>query len=193
MNRATTLILTFILIWFAVLTHFRNETWRDSLTLWQDAAAKSPLKVRPLVNLGMEYQKRGDKERAIEYFSRASAAPHGLEHNRNIARANLAWMYFAAGDLQTAIDILNQVHQATPDLRVLNMLALLAVADGSPQEGLRLTDDILRVDPQWRFDPQLHLTRGQAFHALKQCPEAMTEYAIVRQLKPGATTPVCYQ
>lgn len=176
---------------FLLATHRRNQVWRDSLTLWQDAAAKSPEKVRPLVNLGIEYQRRGDKERAIDYLSRASAAPHGLEHNRNMARANLAWMYFELGQRPVAIQILNQILQETPDLRVMNMLALVAVADGSPSEGLRLTSDILSIDRNWRADPQLHLTRGQAFHALGNCVEANMEYAQVRQLRPGLKTPAC--
>jgi tetratricopeptide (TPR) repeat protein len=193
MNRATFLVCGLILIAFMVMTNQRNETWRDPLTLWQDAAAQSPLKVRPLVNLGVEYQKRGDRERAIQYFSEASAAPHGLEHNRNMARANMAWMYFETGQMQVAIEILNRILQDTPDLRVMNMLALIAFVDGNPSEALRLTDDILKIDSNWRIDPQLRLTRGQAFQQQGKCALANLEYLQVQQLRPDVKTPWCLE
>lgn len=191
MNRATLLIFTVVIAVFVMMTRQRNEVWRDSLVLWQDAAAKSPLKARPLNNLGLEYRRRGDIERAIYYFSQAAAATSGPTYVNDMARANLAWMHFGAGQLQVAIDILNGIMAERPSLEVMNMLAVMALADGSPSEALRLTGDILWANESWQASASLHLTRGQAFQALGLCVEANREYALVQQLHPGQPVPSC--
>ena len=43
----------------AVASHERNKVWKDEISLWEDAAQKSPLKVRPHKNLGAHYFSKG--------------------------------------------------------------------------------------------------------------------------------------
>lgn len=60
-----------ILVLLTVLTVARNEVWRSQLALWQDAAAKSPHKARPHVNLGTALHLQGEIKEAIEHYCKA--------------------------------------------------------------------------------------------------------------------------
>jgi hypothetical protein len=53
------------------LTFARNVVWRSPVTLWLDAAEKSPHKVRPHVNLGAAYHKIEQLDAAIAQYCRA--------------------------------------------------------------------------------------------------------------------------
>jgi tetratricopeptide (TPR) repeat protein len=57
----------------ASLTFARNRVWKDDLTLWADAAAKSPGKSRPLNNYGIALFERGDLTGALAAYRRAIA------------------------------------------------------------------------------------------------------------------------
>ena len=148
MNRdhATYILCALILGVFLVMTHQRNEVWRDPLTLWSNAAGQSPQKVRPLVNLAMEHQKRGETDRAIEYFSRALNAD-GPDYHQDHARLNLAMLYIENGQFEVAFEIVNEVLQREPSLDAMNVMALLALIGSNPEEALKLTDRILAILP----------------------------------------------
>lgn len=49
----------------------RNNVWRTKISLWQDAAAKSPLKSRPNNNLGNCHLLREEYDSAVRYYRRA--------------------------------------------------------------------------------------------------------------------------
>jgi hypothetical protein len=68
----------------------RNRIYRDQLSLWTDAARKSPRKPRAHNNLGYAYYLRGDLDRAIEEFRFALSLDHGYRD----AQQNLrnAWL-----------------------------------------------------------------------------------------------------
>jgi len=52
-------------------TALRNSVWRTDLALWQDAAEKSPGKVRVQYNLGAAWARAGDVVRAEQSFAKA--------------------------------------------------------------------------------------------------------------------------
>lgn len=74
-RHARTLISALIMLAcvLAVLTHERNELWRDPVALWRDNVQKAPGKVRPHHNLAVEYDARGMKDDAIGEFNAALA------------------------------------------------------------------------------------------------------------------------
>ncbi len=70
------IVLAVFMLLLCSLTYARTEVWHSGITLWQDAASKSPLKARPWFNLGMTYfglndfrQAEGPLKRAIEVNS----------------------------------------------------------------------------------------------------------------------------
>ncbi len=64
--------MTLLLTSLAVpLTLARNEVWQNDVTLWEDAASKSPNKARAHYNLGAALARGGALDRAEASFSRA--------------------------------------------------------------------------------------------------------------------------
>jgi tetratricopeptide (TPR) repeat protein len=77
----------------------RNEHWRDALTLWTDAVAKSPGDHRAHNNLGDAHMREGDLEAARAAFEHSVAiAP---EYAR--ARHNLAIALHESGEIEAAL------------------------------------------------------------------------------------------
>ena len=71
--RRLNIIAAVILIVFSVLTYQRNKVWKDSFTLWDDVARKSPYKERGYINRGVEYYDKGKITQAYSDFNKAIA------------------------------------------------------------------------------------------------------------------------
>ncbi len=77
--------LTFL---FIVGCYERNLVWRDEISLWQDAVAKSPAESRPYCNLGMAYSHVGRYEEAIGLFKQAiRLQPDSVDAYNNLGAA----------------------------------------------------------------------------------------------------------
>jgi tetratricopeptide (TPR) repeat protein len=73
--------------------------WRDRITLWSDAAAKSPAKARPHSNLGVALKKAGRLDEAVFHFSETIR----LDPEFYEAYNNLANSYILLGRYEEAI------------------------------------------------------------------------------------------
>ena len=80
-------------LFLAGLVIQRNSFWHDERTLWEDAAAKSPLMVRPHVHLGNALRRDGQFDAAERTYRRAIE----LEPGHPAANTNLANLYLEAG------------------------------------------------------------------------------------------------
>ena len=73
-----------------VVTLHRNAVWDTELSLWRDAAAKSPGKARPHLNLGLALQNAGRLDEAAAEYGRALAIrpghPLALNNLGNVCR-----------------------------------------------------------------------------------------------------------
>lgn len=74
-----------LLLALAALTFARNLVWQSQLTLWRDAADKSPGKARPWANLGGAHFVEGRLDAAVDAYCRALA----LAPDDEIIRENL--------------------------------------------------------------------------------------------------------
>ncbi len=82
----------------ALLAYERNRVWHDELSLWSDAAAKSPQMVRPQVFLG-------NARREVEDYAGAKRAYETaltLDSQHRSARTNLANIYLEAAQRDSA-------------------------------------------------------------------------------------------
>ena len=81
------------------LTIQRNFTWKDDVSLWSDAAEKSPLKPRPFTNLGESYEKKADYQKAIHSFKKAVSLAPDYDYAHN----NLGTVYGKLNQFDLAI------------------------------------------------------------------------------------------
>jgi tetratricopeptide (TPR) repeat protein len=95
-------LIVFMLVLYGTLTFMRNSIYQDPITLWTDAAEKSPGKIRPDSNLCASYLERMDIDKAIEWCN--SAVKKGSDYQETYI--NLASAYFSRGDLDKAKKIL---------------------------------------------------------------------------------------
>jgi len=88
-----------IVITFAIATYQRNKVWQSNMSIWRDAARKSPLKSRPHYNLGYFLAESGDLHAAIREFQAAVR----LDPNNSPARNNLGIAYVQTGNIPAAL------------------------------------------------------------------------------------------
>ncbi|HEY6004013.1 MAG TPA: tetratricopeptide repeat protein, partial [Anaeromyxobacter sp.] len=119
----------------AVATVARNQVWRDPLTLWRDAAEKSPNKARPHLAIGNFLRDAGDLAGAEREWVRAAE----LDPADSAVRNQLGSLAIARGDLRAAEAHLRRALEARgvlPD--VYYNLALVLEATGRRAEALAM-------------------------------------------------------
>ncbi len=80
-----------IIVIFCLLTFQRNQDWRSCIVLWEDVLKKSPQDPLPYANLGVLYSRKGELDKAIDYYNKA------LKSNREIDSPRLAQIYVNLG------------------------------------------------------------------------------------------------
>jgi tetratricopeptide (TPR) repeat protein len=143
-GRLTCLAALFLSVILAVATLRRNAVWADDISVWADAASKSPGKARPFYNLGSALATGGHPEQAVLALRRAVKLDPGLA----TAHAQLAATLLA----------LQRPQEAEPELRdaialdprapepIFN-LALLLSRTGRAPEAKPLFRRFLEVAP----------------------------------------------
>jgi len=99
----------------------RNTIWQDPFTLWQDAAQKSPQKVRPNNNFGILCLNRGLHSEAVAAFQQAIAADSSI----GLSYANLLSAYCLVAfeekteaSIYRAVDFFGEILAGKPDVAV---------------------------------------------------------------------------
>ena len=93
-------------------TFRRNQVWHDDASLWHDVTLKSPRNGRGLMNYGLSQMRRGEYDRALDYFTRA------LEVSPRYAylHINLGVLKNAMGRLDESEDHFRQALEYRPGL-----------------------------------------------------------------------------
>ncbi|MBW1824581.1 MAG: tetratricopeptide repeat protein [Deltaproteobacteria bacterium] len=96
---------------FSYWTYERSSVWRGPLSLWEDAAQKSPHIARPHYNLGNAYKNSDRLDEAIAEYKRALA----INPNYLDALYNLGNTYLKKGKLDKAIDMYKKALAISPN------------------------------------------------------------------------------
>jgi tetratricopeptide (TPR) repeat protein len=131
------------------LTVQRNNIWKTELTLWEDAARKSPNKVRVLNNRAYAYIMEGDLDKAEYYYKkllqRFPEYPYG--HN------NMGTIYQIKGRLSEAIkefEIAVQLRPENPLFRT--KLGIAYEKEGKLSEAIKELKIAAKLAP---YNPQI--------------------------------------
>ncbi len=198
--------LALLLLSFVSLTHLRNEVWQTPLSLWQDAALKSPGSWRANVNFGRELLAVDHLPEARAYLERA----YQLNSNNFLVALNLGAWHYNADDYSRSLELLQAAQRMKPDhplvllylgsvqlaaglehegsntlLRASTAEAIAALAahyraQGRSAEALPLYERILRTRPQ---DTAALMAMAETLIALQRTNEA------ARFLQPLRTLP----
>lgn len=129
------------------LTISRNLVWRSEVTLWEDAAAKSPAKGRTHGALGHAYQRSGrlvEAERA--YMEAIKLTPQDY-----IAKNNLGALYLKQRRYGEAVDQFNGVLAIAPTTAAVHFnLGLVYAALGRLAEAETSFVEAVRLKPDYR-------------------------------------------
>ncbi|MBI3599212.1 MAG: tetratricopeptide repeat protein [Nitrospinae bacterium] len=67
-------LICLVILFFSIGVIKRNYVWKSAVSIWEDAARKSPFKARVYNALGLAYQReKGDSEKALEHYNMAIA------------------------------------------------------------------------------------------------------------------------
>ncbi len=133
-----------LIIILSAATYQRNQVWKTDLTLWADAAEKSPKKARPLTNLGLALEESGDFQRAEQLYRQALA----INPNYDIALNNLGKTLHQQGQLDSARVYYERALAVKPKfINALYNLGTLWQATGHLDQAESLYKQILALNP----------------------------------------------
>ena len=172
-------IAVFVLGFYSVVTIERNKVFKDELTLWTDAAKKSPNKTRTKANLitaynnlGVYYRRAGAYDKAIEILKTAIqiAGDDPAIYN------NLGIAYIGKKDFDQAIAEFKQVIYYRPGYAKAheNLGKALAMRD-LIDEAFQEIREAIRIDPEV---PDYHFDLGGLYERRGLIDEAAKEYKV---------------
>ena len=100
------LFLLLIVVACAVSAFERNSVWRDPVSLWEDAAQKSPRIGRIYNNLGEAYHRKKQLAKALENYYKAISVSPGSSLD---AYGNIGSIYVDLGEYGKAVKIFSQM------------------------------------------------------------------------------------
>jgi tetratricopeptide (TPR) repeat protein len=162
----------------AVATHARNTVWKDEISLWEDAARKSPAKLRPHENLGTYYSMRGRLEEARREFATALR----LDPNNFELHNNLGIVYKRMGDFDRAIQEYTVAARLMPgDPMAHYNLGNVFLAQGRNGEAIREYQECVKLIPDY---DEAHNNLGIAYEKMGRPNEAIAEFTKALDLNP---------
>jgi Flp pilus assembly protein TadD len=164
----------------AAATYARNGVWANELTLWGDAAAKSPDKPRPLNNLGAALADDGRPDEAVGLLQRALRLdPEHAESYYNLGRVYLN----AYGRSEDAEALFRKAIALQPAYR--DAYANLAGALVRQRRYAEAVELLEGVGPIVRDSAEARFNLGVAYRLLGDEGAARRELGALRELAPG--------
>ncbi len=156
----------------------RNEVWSSELAFWQDAAAKSPRKSRPVFQLAYNQYMAGKCEEALRGFAQVEK----LEKPDYRLYADWALAADCAGRLQLALDKLNLGEAIENNVHVHATKAMIFAKQGKTEPALNELDAADKINPNFVMS---HFYRGNIYFGQKEYDKAVQAYNKCLELDPN--------
>jgi tetratricopeptide (TPR) repeat protein len=172
-------VLAVIVLVLCIWTFDRNDVWRDTVSLWQDCAAKSPHKARPHNNLAVALVRRGDFDAAIANYRKALQ----IEPDYAEAHFNLATLLRRQGKLTEAVNHYRETLRLKPDYSGgHNNLGAVLHEQGKIGQAMAHYSEALRLRPDYA---RAHFNMAMALKARGKLEEAISHFTEALQQDPG--------
>jgi len=167
-----------VVLLLSAATYHRNTVWGSEISLWEDAARKSPRKIRPHQNLGTYYLLKGRLEDARRELSIALT----LDPDNPELHNNLGLVYKKRGEYDHAMREFVTVLKLNPgDPMAHYNLGNLFLAQGNLPEAIREYRIALERVPDY---DEAHHNLGIAYEKNGQPAEAIREFREAVRLNP---------
>jgi len=177
-RRLLSILLIIIAIAFSILTHKRNEVWRDDVSLWQDTVNKSPNKARVHNNLANALVREGKLDRAIKhYLETLRITPLSPETYNNMGIA-----LYKQGKIDEAMKYYSDAIRLKPDYADAHSnLGSALVRNGKYDEAIDHYYQAVKYNPQLA---QVYTNIGNLVAREGRFDEAIANYSKTIELNP---------
>ena len=210
-SKAFIVVFAVILLLFSVRTVVRNRDWKDPMTFWLKVLERTPECARAHDNLGSEYFKQKNYQKALRHYQEAVRIRpgHGIFHNnlgmamgvtgdvegaeaefrkalsldRGIAAAfnNMGIVYYQRGDYGKAASVFRYSARKKPDARAWFNCGNAEIKMGRNLEAADAFRGALRCDPDYA---EAHYMLGVASEKIGMNKEAIESLQMATALKP---------
>jgi tetratricopeptide (TPR) repeat protein len=171
------IILLLFASFYSYLTIKRNQVWKNSETLWTDAAKKSPSNIA-FMNLGEYHLERGFYDRAIEEFKIA----YKLSPNEYHPLYNIGLAYLKKGNYDKAILVLKEViSKDVAYTKAYNILGVAYLEKGNMKKAIECENKAIELNPDF---PDPYINMGNIYMALDDLNKAEFFYKKALGLNP---------
>lgn len=161
----------------SIATYQRNEKWGTALSLWADAANKSPDKPRVQFGLGVSQFFQGKCHEAIPHFEKAIA----LGKPDFSYYMDLGMAYDCDHQPEKALRTLDQSIQLNPTAKTWASIALVQAKLERTPEAMESLEKAERLDPNVAM---VYLYRGGIYQAMSRWQDAAFQYRRALSLEP---------
>ena len=179
----TTLIAALSLVVLAegAVAYQRNEVWGRAVDIWNDAATKSPQKLRPRFQLAYAYfQEQKCGEAVQEYAKAAQLAPPNYDRQYDLL-LDWALAYDCAGKPDEAIAKLKEAAAVTKSAHVYSQIGMEYAKQKDFPEALEALATAQQLDPNWGMT---YFYRGGIYELEHNVAAAAQEYRHALQVDP---------
>jgi tetratricopeptide (TPR) repeat protein len=161
----------------AVLTYQRNAVWATPLSLWQDAATKSPRKLRPRFQLASALYESGSCQASAETFEAASR----LEQPGYDLFVDWGLALDCAGKPQDAVVKMQQASMMERSAHIQSQIGMLYAKQKMWPEALAALAQAEKIDPSFEMT---YVYRGGIFEVAGDKAAAAAQYQRALKLNP---------
>lgn len=169
---------------FSVLTFQRNKVWQNELSLWHDAALKSPRKATSFFGLASAYSREGmNNEAVLNYQKSISLQPVYPE-----AYNNLGIIYQVQGQLKEAKEFYEKAVSLNPGYaRAYHNLGVLYEAENNKEKAIELYQKAVELKPNY---VKGYKALGFIYARLGRFDEAMKYFEKAIHIDPQAAAEI---
>ena len=171
-------MLAIVSLIYGYASHARNEVWSSQLAFWNDTAAKSPQKSRPVFQLAYTQYMAGKCEEAIKGFAKVEK----LEKPDYRLYADWALAADCAGHLPMAMEKLEQGAAIENNVHLHATKAMILAKQGKDEQALYELDQADKINPNFVMS---HFYRGNIYFSEKDYGKAIEAYNRCLTLDPN--------
>jgi len=152
----------------AYYSHSRGE-YEKAKKLYEKSLQRECNKPNYLLSYGVLLLREGQFEKAKELFSTVLVELPVQEKYKNMAKINISLAYWKLGDIDIAIEMLEEVHRKYPSGKVYGTLGYLLIQKGDLERALEYNLEALEYDDE---DPVILDNLGQIYYKMGEIDKA---------------------